>query len=435
MGDSVLTPQSSVPSAASLAERLAAEVGAGVVETSPARLAEVAVDGAVPSVLVTAATREQVGRAIAVAEELSAAVIPRGSGTHVHIGNPPRRYDIALSCRGLRRVLAHDAGDMTVAVEAGVTLDELAAVLRSAGQWLPLDPPRPEEVTAGGLLAADLNGGLRFSHGKARDYLIGARAVVGAGTLVRGGGSVVKNVAGYDLPKLLVGSFGSLGAIVEATFKVRPLPAADAWFAAPCATLADAASRALSLLDERMAPYALDVCDAATADEIGLPARPHALLRLGGEVADVNAQRDRLATLLPGCDAIVLGAAARGFGLAAPVSCLLGLLPGDLAALVAAIEVEARSFGVAVRLLAHAGSGVARVCLEAEPAPLPFLRWLRFAARQRGGHLRIERLPLEHKREIDVWGEPTAPLDLFRRVKEALDPRSTFSPGRFVGGL
>jgi glycolate oxidase FAD binding subunit len=254
----------------------------------------------------------------------------------------------------------------------------------------------------------------------------------------------VKNVAGYDLPKLFIGSFGTLGAIVEATFKVRPLPAADVSLAAACADVAQAGVAALALLDGALSPYAVDVCNAAAAAELGLPESAHVLVRLGGEVAEVNDQRDRLARLLPGCEVIepsraALRAAAappserwRDFALHGALTCRLSLLPGDLASFLAPLEDEARSFGARLHLLAHAGSGTAHLRVEIEASPLPFLRWLRFAARQRGGHLFVERLPLEDKRGFDVWGDPPAPLELMRRVKEAFDPKHTFSPGRFV---
>jgi glycolate oxidase FAD binding subunit len=419
-----------------LAELVAAELGADVVDTDAERRAACAVDGVVPAAVIEPADRTGIGRAVALAEQCGAALVPRGNGTHVHIGAPPERYDAALRTRRLDRILRHDAADMTVAVEAGATLAELDAVLRPAGQWLPLDPPRPDLVTIGGLLAADLNGGLRFSHGKPRDYLIGVRAVTGGGVLVRGGGDVVKNVAGYDLPKLLIGSFGSLGVIVEATFKVRPRPVADITLAAPCATLAVAAERARALLDAPLAPFAVDLCDAGASEAIEMPASPHVLLRLGGEPAEVAVQRERALPLLPGAtelDATVI-AAMRDSALEGRVTARLALLPTDLLGLLPAIAAEADRFGNSLRLFAHAGSGILRLQFD-DPAPLPYLHWLRFLAHQHAGHLQIERLPTEAKHEIDVWGPTPTPIDLLRRVKHSLDPHRTFSPGRNLASL
>ena len=423
-----------------LADRLSAELGASAVISAPERRSECAVDGLEPAVVVEPPTRELVASAVAIAEAAGAAVIPRGNGTHIQIGNAPRGYDVALTTRALNRVLKHDAADMTVRVESGITFDELAAVLRSAGQWLPIDPPLPAKVTVGGMLAADLNGGLRFSHGKARDYLLGARAVVGRGVLVRGGGEVVKNVAGYDLPKLFIGSFGTLGVIVEATFKVRPLPAADIRLAYACNSLVAAAEAAQRLLDAPLAPYSIDFCDQNAAASLGLRARAHVLIRLGGEHAEVGDQRDRLARLLPGCVEVECGAQLRDFAATIgndpnAATCRLSVLPSDSVPLLDLIERESRSFDVTLSLVAHAAGSVVRFQIVGESSTIPFLRWLRFAVRQRDGNMLVERLRPDLKTDFDVCGGPTVPIEVLKRVKEALDPKHVFSPGRFVGRL
>jgi len=400
-------------------------------DTTASARASAAVDGREPLGVVCPSSRQEVADIVAAAEEAGAAIVPLGNGTHAHLGMPPARYDLALRTTGLARLVEHDPADMTVTVEAGLTLAALQQALRPAGQWLPLDPPLPESVTIGGLLAADLNGGLRLAHGKARDYLIGVRAVIGGGALVRGGGQVVKNVAGYDLPKVLIGSFGTLGVIVEATFKVRPAPPVDVVLAAVCDSLEQALERARTVLDGPFAPWSLDLCDARAAAAVGLPSRPHVVLRLAGEPGEVAAQRDRLPALLPQAEEIA-GAtsdALRDFAAGGGLCARLSLLPTDLA-LLPSIAREAERFGLAVAILAHAGNGIARLRLEGEGDALAFLRWLRSLARQRRGHLILERLPLAMKAQIDAWGEPPSPPELLRRVKAALDPKGTFAPGR-----
>ena len=143
---------------------------------------------------------------------------------------------------------------MTATVEAGITLAALNATLARAGQRLPLDPPHPERTTIGALIATDASGPLRLSHGKVRDLLIGITVVLADGTLVHGGGRVVKNVAGYDLMKLFTGSFGTLGIVVEATFKLRPLPQREAVFRVPASTMAEAITALALDLARRVAP-------------------------------------------------------------------------------------------------------------------------------------------------------------------------------------
>ena len=433
-------PHDDSPSRAEIAARFRRDLS-GVCASGGDADEGFAVDGKAPAIVAHPSSAEEVVAAVRLAENLGAAIIPFGSGTHVHVGNLPARYDVALSTAEMAGVLQHNAPDMTVTVSAGMTLESLAEVLREAGQWLPLDPPWPEAVTVGGLIAADLNGGLRSSHGKVRDYLIGLRAVIGAGDLVRGGGQVVKNVAGYDIPKLMTGSFGTLGVIVEATFKVRPLPPADLTVALPEVSMQGAFERVDAIVNARVAPWTLDVIDAAAANAVGLGSRPHVLARFGGEAPEVHEQLDRLANVLAGSERLPQGVAAqlRNFPLQGPgsVAVRLSLLPKELPGMLEAIEAEARAFGAIPSMVVHAASGVARLRIEAEgnsPGIVPFLHWLRFATRQRRGYAFVEQLPVELKREIDVWG-PSPLLDLMRGVKRAFDPKDVFSPGRFIGRI
>jgi len=192
-----------------------------------------AVDEHTPPYVALPTTIDELARCVAAAHAADLAVIPAGNGSQLHVGRAPTRYDLALSTQKLTRVLAHEAADMTVTVEAGITLAQLNALLASAGQRLPLDPPHPELTTIGGLIATDACGPLRLAHGKVRDLLIGVTVVLADGTPTHGGGRVVKNVAGYDLMKLFTGSFGTLGIVVEATFKLRPLPEHEAVFVLP----------------------------------------------------------------------------------------------------------------------------------------------------------------------------------------------------------
>jgi glycolate oxidase FAD binding subunit len=170
-------------------------------------------------------------------------------------------FDLAA----LARVVAHTPEDMTATVEAGCTLAAFQAQLARAGQWLPVDPPFPETTSIGALLAANLSGPRRFGHGTVRDYLLGIKVVLADGRLIKAGGQVVKNVAGYDLCKLFIGSRGSLGVIVEATFKLRPLPARERCVQSVCASLDDAGRLIESVAASELTPEVLDL-HAAPAD-------------------------------------------------------------------------------------------------------------------------------------------------------------------------
>ena len=183
-----------------------------------------AIDGQAPHCAVFPNTIGDASRCAAAADRAGFATVAVGNGTQLGIGRAPRRYDVALSTQHMHRIVAHEAADMTVTVEAGATVTQLNDALSSAGQWLPLDPPHPDATTIGALIATNASGPLRVSQGTVRDLLIGITIVLADGTAIHGGGRVVKNVAGYDLMKLFTGSFGTLGIIAEATFKIRPRP-------------------------------------------------------------------------------------------------------------------------------------------------------------------------------------------------------------------
>ena len=194
----------------------------------PDALVACRLDGLTPDTVVHPATAEALAAALREADENGRAVVLRGGGTSIDIGAAPERYNVAIDTRRLDQVLDYVPDDLTVTVQGGVGFGRLQAMLAESGQFVPFDVPRAENATAGGALAAARSGPRRATYGTGRDWLIGCAVVLADGTLIHAGGRVVKNVSGYDLCKLFAGSFGSLGCIVEATFKLRPLPHADA---------------------------------------------------------------------------------------------------------------------------------------------------------------------------------------------------------------
>jgi glycolate oxidase FAD binding subunit len=398
---------------------------------------EDAVDGVVPAWVVRPRSVAEVQACVALAARERVALVASGLGAHLDVGGAPSRVDVLLRLDRLARVLDHQAGDMTVTVEAGCPLPSLAAVLAEAGQWLPLDPPRPETTTVGGVLAADLSGPLRGSQGRARDLLIGIRIVDASGALVAGGGRVVKNVAGYDLPKLHVGALGTLGVIVEATFKVRPRPEREeaVVIAAPAARAAADAARAV--LDSDLEPLWLEVAGAGgIADGPGDGAA--VAVGLGGideEITDARARVLELAAA-SGLGAVTVadggGLRARLGGFATePAAAVLrvSVLPTDVG------DVLEAANGPGVRCLAHAANGVVRVAVADPTAVAPLVQDLRRRAARRGGLVVVERARPEVKVAVDVWGDVGEGLGLMRRLKAAFDPGAVMAPGRFVGGL
>ena len=358
-------------------------------------------------------------------------IVATGLGAHLDVGAPPRRVDVLLDLSALDRIVEHEAADMTVTVQAGCSLARLDATLAAAGQWLPLDPPASERTTVGGLIAANLSGPLRASRGTVRDWLLGLRTVDATGALVSGGGKVVKNVAGYDLPKLHVGALGTLGVVVDATFKVQPRPECEVAAVLPTATPAAAAAVALAVRD-RFDPLWLE---AGTLDDgIG------AAVGITGVAPEVVAARATLETIARERhvelrwldDGARLRRTLADHPVRPPATVLrASVLPTD----VGATMMRVRELAGDVPVLAHVANGVVRARL-ADPSNVSrVLVDLRREIAGRGGFVVVERASPDVKAGLDVWGDPGEGLALMRRVKEAFDPQATFAPGRYVGGL
>lgn len=190
-------------------------------------------------------------------------MMARGGGTMVSLGRPPERPGVVIGLRRMNRVLEHEPADLTVTVEAGITLEGLNRKLAKHGQMLPLDSPHADRATIGGILSANVSGSRRLGYGAARDRLIGVKVVEANGLVIKGGGKVVKNVAGYDLCKLFIGALGSLGIITEATFKLAPLPESRATLLGAFVKLEEALACAALLMQSILRPVALDLFNAA----------------------------------------------------------------------------------------------------------------------------------------------------------------------------
>lgn len=358
-------------------------------------------------------------------------LVATGLGAHLDMGAPPRALDVLLQLDRLDRVVDHQAADMTVTVEAGCPLVRLQETLAAAGQWLPIDPPRPEVTTVGGFLAADLSGPLRASQGTARDLVLGLRVVGADGALVASGGRVVKNVAGYDLSKLHIGALGTVGVIVEATFRVRPRPEREAAMVISSSRPADLALAVRDLVE----PFWLEAAGPGVLDE-----GPAAIVGLAGIAAEVDHAAAVVAAIDGGARRVDDGAALRvrlGRFDAEPCAALLtaSALPADTGAVMDAVEAAASATGAGVRLLAHAANGVVRVAVAAPAHVAPIVERLRPRLAGMGGTVVVRRAVPEAKQGLDVWGDVGPGLVLMRTLKAAFDPGGILAPGRFVGGL
>ena len=226
-------------------------------------LGDYAIDGVVPRAVAFPSSEEQLASVLAFSNREGVSVVHRGSGSLSKLGNLPGSVDIVLATTGLEPLIYHRPDDLTVTVGAGVTLGALWERLFASGQWLPLDPPLAAQRTIGGILATDLSGPLALSQGFARDLVIGMKVAGSDGEVTKSGGRVVKNVTGFDLAKLHIGALGTLGVILEVSFKAWPLPRADTTLVAGYGSLADATAAVQELLASHAAPDAVEVVASA----------------------------------------------------------------------------------------------------------------------------------------------------------------------------
>jgi glycolate dehydrogenase FAD-binding subunit len=421
--------------------------------------------------LLTPTADVEVAAALRHAAEARQTVLIRGAGTKLGWGRPPGPIDAVLDMRGLNQVLAHDHGDMTATIQAGATLAEANRALARYGQWLPLDPPHAGAATIGGILATNDSGPLRHRCGTPRDLLIGVQLATTAGVLARAGGRVVKNVAGYDLGKLATGSFGSLAAIVTATFKLSPLPAAAKTLRLDVADAEALATIVRTVMASQLEPIAFEVesraptrsRDAADAARSGRAADAAGaaccvLLRFASLPAVVDAQVERALAALEPCAAtarVVEGADQEAIwrehadhiwrdGDDAIVRA--SWLPANIGAVIAALPSGAAAGAATSRARSDEAVGSERSAAACEIVGRAAVGagWVRIAGdvdaqahaieRMRGsqliGNVVVVRGTPALKARVDVWGSPGDRQPIFDAIKRAFDPDNVLNAGR-----
>ncbi|MCL6480631.1 MAG: FAD-binding oxidoreductase [Firmicutes bacterium] len=454
----------SAPGTAALA-RLADLVGADHVLTDPLSLSRYAVDGRLPWAAVRPGTAEEVAEIVRWARAETLALVPTGSGTKLDLGMPPLRYDVAVDCSRLDRIIAYDPADLTLSVEAGMRVAALEAVLARHGQMLPLEMPFYDAMTIGGLLASGSSGPQRQLYGAPRDFLLGAEFVTGEGRRAKSGGRVVKNVTGYDFHRLLIGSLGSLAIFTVANFRTFPRPPAQALFVASFAELDGALALRRALVQSPLTPTALELVSPALAQRLTpqaawLPSGHWAVLVLvGGERAVVERHAHDLARMARSANAAALTrldaepmnrlwSRLREFpSLAceispAPAIVRLNTLPSELGALAVRAETTAGRHRVPVALLLR-GVGILYVLLLPDASSAETLARLAAAvgellqAGAEYGSALVEFCPPELKQVVNVWGVVARrnDLGLMRQLKQVFDPDNVLSPGRHIGGI
>lgn len=375
------------------------------------------------------------------------ALYPQGGKTALDYGGTPRTPGVAIDTCSLERVIDYPAADMTITAEAGITIGTIQARLAEQNQRLNLDAPHPDRATIGGLFATNTTGPRTFGAGRPRDQVIGVSFVTADGAVVKGGGRVVKNVAGYDFPRLLTGSLGTLGILTQLTLKVRPIPEASALVWASYSG-AEELGRTLDLLNlSGTRPTAIEVFNPSAARLVGEPlgiSTSEWALVIGFEdnATNVAWQLDRLTKELnrptlevrEGSESAPVWTALTQFQAAefGAVTFVANLRPSAVAAFLGGLDESRWS------AQAHAGNGIVhahlREALDLETTA-PEIERLRSQAVQGGGNMILSRCPADLKERLRVWGEPRPDWALAERIKHAFDPRGVMNPGRFVGKI
>lgn len=422
------------------------------------------VDGQTPRMIARPRTVEEVSAVLDLACRQDLKVVPWGGGTTISLGRPPLRVDLALDLSDLTGVVDYEPADMTASFRAGTTLQDAQALLAAHGQFIPLDPPGADRVTLGGILATAASGPWRHRYGTPRDLVLAVRVVHADGTVTRGGAKVVKNVAGYDMPKLYIGSLGTLGVIVEATFRVYPRPAFEATYLMTFDDVTAVQAAVADILDASLVPTAVELLNPTAmqtvADQVGLPGsdgRYGLAIAFGSPCAPaVAAQVHRVRAIgraagahsetdLTGEPHDRFWQAIRDFPWdRGDVVLKVGVPIAEVGSTVTLAEDMARGANLRLGIVGEAGVGILRLYVPADADdPTGFLskvvaliRSLRVRALSSGGYVVVLAAPVALKARVDVWGPVSdTTFRLMTRLKKAFDPYQILNPGRFVEGI
>ncbi len=394
-----------------------------------------AVAGVQPKLVVEPGTAHELAEILRLSNDAGLAVIPRGSGTKLGWGNSPGRADLILSTARLTEIIEHAWADLTVTVEAGCTIQRLQETLAQHGQRLALDPLWPEKATVGGVLSTNDSGALRLRFGALRDLIIGVTIALPDGTLASSGGKVVKNVAGYDLPKLVTGALGTLGVITSAVFRLHPLPRNTRSFSVSAADGIEMQRFVHAVQDSKLAHTFLQ-------SHFSIDASPVSDILFEGAEAGLNAQETQLRhlsalTRIAEATASTWTAREELWASADPATTAIAkisILPATLARTMELVKRTANEHQLRWKTLIYA-MGLGWLRLEGKADSLRgALEALRGELQGQGGSLVALHRPVKMP-AFDAWGDAGDALPLMKDVKQQLDPKNTLNPGRFVGGI
>ncbi|MEH2050476.1 FAD-binding oxidoreductase [Nostoc sp.] len=387
-----------------------------------------------PSCIVYPRTQKQLAAVIAKAHTNNWRVLPCGNGSKLNWGGLAKGIDVVVSTERINQLIEHAVGDLTVTVEAGMKFSDLQALLAKSRQFLALDPTAPKSATIGGIVATGDTGSLRQRYGSVRDQLLGITFVRADGEIAKAGGRVVKNVAGYDLMKLLTGSYGTLGFISQLTFRLYPL--AEAAGTVVLTGKAEAISQAANILrGSALTPVQADLLSGKLVSSLGLGEGLGLIARFQSISESVKEQSNRVLEVGQklGLDGVIFADGEEAnlwqrlqerihtSATESVITCKMGVLPTAAVEILTQVELG----------LIHISSGLGLLQLESKNQVLK----IRDRTQAHRGFLTILSAPVAVKEQIDVWGYTGNALPLMRRIKEQFDSKNILSPGRFVGGI
>ena len=464
-------------------QQLNSALGQQNVKSDADTLAKYAVDGIKPKVVVFPKDSQECSAVVKYANKAGLAIIPWGAGTMMASGNIPKKYDIAICMLRMNHMLEIDTSNLTVTVEAGVRLRDLQARLATeddrcylpltvlatesdeficsdrsvSGCFLPIDPMFSDKATIGGMVAANSSGPKRLYYTLPRDLVIGAKFIDPEGNIIKTGGRTVKNVSAYDISKLLLGSYGTLGIVTEATIRLQPLPEKTKTMVAGFDSLDKASSFADAFLKSKMLPAAVEVMNGAAYNAINFPDKPavgssayvvalafehfvQAVERMekeGNEFASKNGatvkamiEEDlhglfwlRVSDIIP----VEKAGDSISLKLNYPVSCYKSIMEKVNSAL--------KQDGLKYSVLTHSGNGITLLNIENASKAAGTVQSILKYCRDIEGNLMVLAAPTALKASLPIWGEVRSDFVLLKRLKDKMDPAGIMCSGRYVGGL
>ncbi|PYP85312.1 MAG: hypothetical protein DMF61_17220 [Blastocatellia bacterium AA13] len=392
------------------------------------------IDGCRPAVLVMPSSHDEVKDSLKICADYDASVAPAGRLTWLDCGNPIERADVIISSRRMDCIIDYSPADLTATVQAGVSICRLNQLAGESRQWLPVDAPGTSDDTLGALAACGVSGPLRYGFGTIRDYALGLKLAHANGGESKSGGRVVKNVAGYDMTKLYVGSYGTLAIITELTLKLRPMADGQATLAIISRARDSLFELGTQIVQSELRPASVYIIEGDFPDV----APGSALLVRFIETREaVDYQIDRVIGLMDGRfefellsdeRAAAAWLAVANFDRSEQVAVRWSVPPSNTRSVFESIN-QARSRTADLAL------GIIRGCLQCDSGVANTIALLRERAAAAGGHLFIEKAPASVRRDADAFGDPGAARRLMIAVKEKLDPLRALNPGKFIRGI